>query len=85
MLKVVVKMYFEDIEGVALATSPIPDFSPIYEVDGTESMVLVDKEQMRNVLEHHGAAGSRSNWCNWPDCGWSGEGTEHTCPLREEA
>lgn len=58
--------------------------SEAFTVQGAENMVLVDREELRHMLEHHGAAGARSNWCNWPDCGWSGDGTEHACPLREE-
>lgn len=61
-------------------------------VRGAESMVLVEREELRHVLEHHGAAGSRSCWCNWPDCQWMGADNEwpekpHSgnCPLREEA
>jgi hypothetical protein len=50
--------------------------------------ILVDREELRHVLEHSGASGSRSSWCNWPGCEWNNEsGSEHTgnCPLREEA
>ena len=58
------------------------------EVEGAESKVLVDREELRHVLEHSGASGSRSSWCNWPNCEWNNEsGSEHTgnCPLRVEA
>jgi hypothetical protein len=56
-------------------------------VVGTGDMVLVDREELRHVLEHSGTSGSRSNWCNWRGCMWDGNADPHdgTCPLREEA
>jgi len=51
-----------------------------------EGLTLVPTEDLRHVLEHHGAgAYTRSNWCNWPECPWDGEGQEHTCPLKEDS
>jgi hypothetical protein len=77
-----IKMDFELIEGVTLNLN---HGGPEFDLEGAENMVLADREELRQVLEHSGESGGRSSWCNWPGCGWSGEGTEHTCPLREEA
>lgn len=81
-----VRSRLEDLGAKLLKVHP--DNPPkIAKIQFFPNKVMVDLEELRSVLEHHGIKGTRAMWCNWPSCTWNNEDPEHTgtCPLKEDS